>query len=120
MAVEYVPATMPERERAESGEYVETVTQENTLAALRSVDERVATTREVADALGCSLDAARNKLNELHEQDRVERKQVGARAVVWWIPDTGKMEGVSRRHGDDYYGENPDWADDLPDLGENA
>lgn len=30
------------------------------------------------------------------------------------------METVADRYGDDYYGENPDWADDLPDLGENA
>ena len=27
---------------------------------------------------------------------------------------------IADRYGDDYFGENPDWADDLPDLGGNA
>ncbi|PSQ46883.1 hypothetical protein BRD12_07940 [Halobacteriales archaeon SW_12_67_38] len=39
---------------------------------------------------------------------------------VAWVPDEDKTAESSRRHGDDYYGENPDWADDLPDLGESA
>lgn len=28
------------------------------------------------------------------------------------------MDAVDERLGDDWYGQNPDWADDLPDLGE--
>jgi len=30
------------------------------------------------------------------------------------------QESIADQYGDDYFGENPDWADDLPDLGENA
>lgn len=30
------------------------------------------------------------------------------------------LEAVEARYGDDYYGQSDEWADDLPDLGENA
>lgn len=30
------------------------------------------------------------------------------------------MAHISRRHGDDYYSENLEWTDDLPDIGESA
>ena len=30
------------------------------------------------------------------------------------------LEAVADRHGDDRYGRNDEWAEDLPDLGENA
>ena len=29
-------------------------------------------------------------------------------------------ESVADRYGDDCFGENPDWAEELPNLGENA
>lgn len=111
---------MPGKERAETGEYVETTTASEILTAMRDADGPVVTVGDVSEAVGCSRETARRKLTELHADGRVERRKIGASAVVWWIPDTSKMEGISRRHGDDYYGENPDWADDLPDLGENA
>jgi hypothetical protein len=29
-------------------------------------------------------------------------------------------KAIANQYGDDYFGENPDWADDLEDLGENS
>ena len=29
-------------------------------------------------------------------------------------------KAIADQYGDDYFGENPDWADSLSDLGENA
>lgn len=29
-------------------------------------------------------------------------------------------KSIANNYGDDYFGTHPDWADDLPDLGENA
>lgn len=29
-------------------------------------------------------------------------------------------KSIVEQYGDDYFGENPEWADDQPDLGENA
>jgi len=111
---------MPGKDRAESGEYVETTSTRAVLTAMRDADGPVVTVGDVAEAVACSRETARRKLTELHREGRVERREIGASAVIWWVPDTGKMEDISRRHGDDYYGENPEWADDLPDLGEGA
>lgn len=70
------------------------------------------------------MDTARRYLNELHDQSRVGRKEVGARGVVWWLDESAFARELSRKsiadqHGDDYFAQNPGWADDLPDLGEN-
>lgn len=87
---------------------------------MRDAEDPIVTVSDVADALNCSPETARRKLTELHTDGWVKRRKVGASAVVWWVPDTGSMAGISRRHGGDYYSENPEWADDLPDLGEGS
>jgi predicted nucleotidyltransferase len=78
---------MGDRQRTETGEYVETVTSEKVLDALKSISDPVATATEVGEEIGCTGQAARKKLNQLHETGEVERKTVGARAVVWWRPE---------------------------------
>lgn len=75
---------MDDRQRTETGEYVETVTEPKVLDALESIEEPVATATEIGDVIGCTGQAARKKLHQLHENSSVERKKAGARAVVWW------------------------------------
>lgn len=75
------------QERRDSGEFVETVTTEHVREVVRDHSDPVVTTSDVATALDCSTEAARRKLQELHEEDEVSRKSVGARAVVWWLSD---------------------------------
>ena len=111
---------MAGRDRADNGEYVETTTTSEVLTTMRDTDGPVVTVGDVAEAVNCSRETARRKLTDLHADGRVKRREVGASAVIWWVPDTGKMEGISRRHGNDYYGENTGWADDLPHLDEGA
>jgi predicted ArsR family transcriptional regulator len=111
---------MAGRDRADTGEYVETTTKREVLTTMRDTDGPIVTVGDVAEGVNCSRETARRKLTTLHTDGWVKRRKVGSSAVVWWIPDKGKMEGISRRHGDDYYGENPEWADDLPNLGEGA
>jgi predicted ArsR family transcriptional regulator len=79
---------MDERERTEGGTYKETVTPARVLEAMNTADDPVVTAGEVGEALDCTGQAARKKLNQLHEDGKVERKEVGARAVVWWIQDS--------------------------------
>ena len=43
------------------------------------------TASDVADALGCSRRTALTRLNDLAERGALEKKQVGARAAVYWI-----------------------------------
>jgi predicted ArsR family transcriptional regulator len=76
-----------DRERNEQGRYVSTITPERVLEILREDDDPVLTAKEVGERLGCTSEAARQRLHELQERGDVESKQVGARAVVWWISD---------------------------------
>ena len=75
------------RERSDDGTYVETVEPDDVLSLFTDAEPRTAS--EVADELGIARRTALNKLNELADQDRIQRKEVGARAVVWWVSDGG-------------------------------
>ena len=105
-------------ERNSGGQFVSEVTDDETMAFIVEADQPFVTTSRVAEAFDIDQSTAYRRLQRLTDDGRLNKEKVSANAVVWWIPDTGKMEGISRRHGDDYYGENSDWADDLPDLGE--
>lgn len=79
---------MGQRERADNGQYTETVTPERVLTALTTTASPVATTSDVASRLDCTNEAARVKLAQLHEEGRVARRKVGSSAVVWWPAET--------------------------------
>lgn len=70
-------------DRDDAGRYTERIT----LASVRDVFDRadvpVLTANEVADDLDCSRASAYNKLEELVEQGDLQKKKVGARAVVY-------------------------------------
>jgi len=72
-----------ERERDESGQYTEQVTPAQVLDVFEDADLPVLTANEVAEALDCSRAAAYNKLEGLVEDGEVQKKKVGARAVVY-------------------------------------
>lgn len=72
------------RNRDDQGQYIEKMKGETVLEALDEADDPVMTVTEIAGKLGVSGETARRRLNELHEQGKVQRKEVGARAVVWW------------------------------------
>ena len=74
-----------DRERNKQGRYVSTITSERVLEVLQEDDDPVLTAKEVGERLGCSSEAARQRLHELQERGEVTSKQVGARAVVWWV-----------------------------------
>ncbi|WP_160133202.1 hypothetical protein [Halococcus salsus] len=78
-----------DRERNENGRYVETVTPDRVLAVLANAVDPFMATGDVADALGCSREAARLKLNELADRGEVERRDVRGAIVVWW-PASGE------------------------------
>ena len=66
-----------------SGRPRETTT-DDVLKALCEVDAPVGTGTELAQRLNVSQQTVLRRLDELHKNGRVERKEVGARAVVWW------------------------------------
>lgn len=77
-----------DRERADSGEFVETLTLDRVVATIREAEGPIVTASEIAEALDCSTEAARQKLVTLSNQGRVARRKVGARAVVWWLTES--------------------------------
>jgi len=50
-------------------------------------NEPVLTATDIADELDITQQGAHAKLQRAHKQGIVKKKTVGARAVVWWIPD---------------------------------
>lgn len=72
-----------DRDRDERGRYVETFTSERVLEQLRRAGEPQTAT-ELAAVFDVTNRAVLHKLDNLHERGAVERKEVGARAVVWW------------------------------------
>ena len=79
--------TRAERERDQQGQYVETITAERVVGVLADADVPFMATGDVADALGCSREAARLKLTDLADEGHVERRNVRGAVVVWWLAD---------------------------------
>ena len=75
------------RERDYRGQYVSTITTDDVLEVLDSSDDPVLTAKEVGELLGCSSEAARQRLHELQEEGDVKSKRVGARALIFWAAD---------------------------------
>ena len=63
------------------------VTCEEVLEAFDEVEKPVANAPLLADELGVGKQSVLRRLQELEDEEQVERWQVGARAVVWWPMD---------------------------------
>ena len=72
-----------ERERSESGQYVEEVTLDEVIRTFEEAEIPVLTASEVGEALDCARPTAYNKLETLVDQGDLHKKKVGARAVVY-------------------------------------
>lgn len=111
-----------DRERDDHGQYVATISLEDVIEALRYTDSPVATAKEVGELLDYSSEAARQKLITLHEQGRVERRTVGANAVVWWLTDreSTTIDEIHRDdpfwHAEPHTGDGPVGEDDIDDV----
>lgn len=77
-----------DRSRDEGGTYEMEVTDDELLAVFAESEKPVLTAAQVAGEVSIGRKAVLERLREL-EGDRVERMEVGARAVVWW-PSTGE------------------------------
>ena len=80
------------RSRGDDGKYIEKTTIDDVVAVLTERDEPL-TGKEVGEELGISNRSALDKLNSLEEKGNVERKKVGAGAVVWWLSDEQRVRG---------------------------
>lgn len=71
---------MPDDER--SGPFEKQHSDEELLTFIQH--EEVVTTKEVADYFDYHLQTARRRLKALHEERKIEKKDVGKR-FVWWV-----------------------------------
>jgi len=58
----------------------------------------VLTAAEIADNVGMSRQAIQRRLKQLRDDGRLNKKKVGGRAIVWWLPDVGdefSQDGLS-------------------------
>lgn len=74
------------RTRDDSGRYTSEVTDEDVLGVFESVEGPTITTTDVVNALGCSREVARQRLNSLAERGLVKRRKSG-QVVLWWRTD---------------------------------
>ncbi len=71
------------REHGDDGSFVETVTLGDVLGVFGAVEGPVVLSADVADALDCSRETARRKLEALHDRGEVERRKVSKRVIYW-------------------------------------
>jgi len=71
-----------DRERTNEGQYAELIAPEDVLELFTDCEPRTA--REIADELGIVRRTAYGKLKTLAERGDLNRKEVGAHAVVFW------------------------------------
>lgn len=76
-------------ERGSDGRFGTKVTDADLIEAIERADGPVVTAAELADELPIGRRAVRERLMDLRDRGLVDRKDVGARAVVWWLVDTG-------------------------------
>jgi hypothetical protein len=109
-----------DRDRDDRGQYAERVTPEQILAYLGRVYEPVTAT-DIGAEFGVTNRTALNKLDRLHEQGTIERKEVGARAVVWWLDESATGENsTADEYADDPLFELPTAASGRQDVSENV
>lgn len=112
---------MADADRDDGGKYTATVSDEEILAAIDQAPGPVVTAAELAEVLPIGRRAIRERLLDLLSQDRVDRKKVGGRAVVWWrtrradadAPEEGTIE-------DDPVFDLPTFASGASDVSEHV
>ena len=98
-----------EREWNEQGEYAEMYSTEEVYDILASLPKQVGIASDISDALGCSTLTARNKLQELRFERKVEKRDTGGRTVLWYVSDDDET-GEESADGDADETEDTDMA----------
>jgi len=78
------------REHGADGTYVETVPVDRVLDVFDDVDGPVILSADVADALGCTRETARRKLQALHDRGVLDRRKVSRRVIYWRAEDAAR------------------------------
>lgn len=80
--MECLVSIMP-REHGDSGEFVQTVTEQEVLDVFNHVRGPVVLSADVANQLDCSRETARRKLKTLYDDGELDRRKVSRRVIYW-------------------------------------
>lgn len=109
-----------QRERNDHGQFVETITPDDVIAVIRETDAPVVTAKEVGEQLGCTAEAARQKLLTMLDHGTVKRRKVGAGAVVWWLVDEAPKPAADFDPDDPLFADPPTFASGRADVSRNV
>lgn len=101
------------RKRGDSGQFIESVTHEAILEVFDHVEGPVITSADVAEILDCSSDVARNKLGELYEEGRLDRRKTAGR-IIYWRPEDSDQPAINP--DDEFWGLDPVETGDPTDA----
>lgn len=92
------------REHGADGTYVETVPVDRVLDVFDDVDGPVILSADVADALGCTRETARRKLQALYDRGILDRRKVSRRVIYWRAEDAARdaEPGDTTQHAPEY------------------
>lgn len=76
---------MPDRNKR--GQYTEEISLDDVIDVFQATDLPAVNARYIADELGCTRQAADQKLRKLAADGRVERGKLSPRTVIWWLAD---------------------------------
>ena len=111
---------MADADRDEGGKYTATVSDEEIVAAIDQASSPVVTAADLEEVLPIGRRAIRERLLDLLDQDRVARKKVGGRAVVWWRADEGSDSPDEIPLEDDPVFDLPTFAGGAGDISANV
>ncbi|SIR96668.1 hypothetical protein SAMN05421858_4819 [Haladaptatus litoreus] len=79
--------TENESDRDEQGRFAEQTSDDDILRVIHAAEFPAVTARWVADTVGMERRPVHQRLEELHEQGKLERGKLSPRVVIWWIPE---------------------------------
>jgi predicted HTH transcriptional regulator len=75
-----------ESDRDEQGRFAEQTNDDDILRVIRESEFPAVTAQWVADTVAMERRPVHQRLEELHEQGKLERGKLSPRVVIWWIP----------------------------------
>lgn len=106
---------MADRERTETGQFMETLTLEGVIEVFDHVDGPVITSSDVADQFDCTTEAARQKLTRLYDRGEVDKRKTGRTVVYWRTDDVASNGGTSESEHREYSPEGAGVGDSTPE-----
>lgn len=106
---------MSEAERDGDDRRERKITDQDILKVFDRADEPVLTSSEIAEALPVTRQAVNYRLKRMHKDGLVDRKETGARAVVWWATVAPRLSKAAAEAADSADPESAVSLDELED-----